>query len=63
MTVRELIIKLLDYDMNTQVQIAKQGELYGIIDVWQGDIVILEAECWPFPVRLNTENERIRLNP
>lgn len=45
MTVRELIIKLLEYDMNTQVQIAKQGGLHDIIDVWQGDIVILEAEC------------------
>lgn len=33
MTVRELIIKLLDYDMDTQVQIAKHGELYDIIDV------------------------------
>lgn len=45
MTVRELIIKLLDFEMNTQVQIAKDAELHDIIDVWQGDIVILEAEC------------------
>ena len=45
MTVRELIIKLLDYEMDAQVQIAKHGELHDIIDVWQGDIVILEAEC------------------
>ena len=45
MTVRELIIKLLEYEMDAQAQIAKNGELYDIIDVWKGDIVILEAEC------------------
>lgn len=44
MTVRELIIKLLEYEMDAQVQIAKSGELYDIIDIWKGDIVILEAE-------------------
>lgn len=43
MTVRELIIKLLEYEMDAPVQIAKNGELYDIIDVWKGDIVILEA--------------------
>ena len=46
MTVRELIIKLLEYEMDAQVQIAKQGELHDIIDAWvrKGDIVILEVE-------------------
>ena len=43
MTVKEHIIKLLEYEMDAQAQIAKNGELYDIIDVWKGDIVILEA--------------------
>jgi hypothetical protein len=43
MTVKQLIIHLLEHDLHEQVQIAHQGELHEIADVWEGQSVILEA--------------------